>query len=118
MAFVHIQKIDHLDLIPLPFQQAAAITEQLSFAIQDEKRGVRLAEIDLGIKAAFSCAAAAADQSIERPAVFSSVQPHADVLGKNAVLKRVFIPVFLVHGPRIAPFGGTVFLAPAVVAPG
>ena len=53
VAFVHIQKIDHFDLITLPFQQATAIAEQLSFAIQDEKRGVRLAEIDLCIKAAF-----------------------------------------------------------------
>ena len=38
-----------------------------------------------------------------------AIQPHADMLGENAVFEQVPVPVFLIHGPRIAPFGGTVF---------
>ena len=64
MAFVHVQKVNHLDLIALPFQQAATVPQQLAFAVQDEKRGVGLANVDLCIKAAFSRAAAPADQGV------------------------------------------------------
>ncbi len=67
--------------------------------------------VHFGIEPTFSRAAAAHHQGVEVAAVLPAVQSHADVLGKNAVLERVFVPVFLIYGPRIAPFGGTVFFA-------
>ena len=77
-----------------------------------------MAQVHFAIEPAFSCAAAAAYEGIERPAVLSSVQPHADVLGENAVLELVFVPVFPVHSPGIAPFCRAMFFSPAVVAAG
>ncbi len=119
MAFLHVQKVYHLDLVAHPFQQAPAVAQQFALTVQHKVRDMgRLEQVGLCIEPAFSCSAAAAYQGIERPAVLFPVQPHTDVLGKNAVLKRVFIPVFLIHGPRIAPFGRAVFFTPSVVAPG
>ena len=118
MAFLHVQKIYHPDFVPSFFQQAAAVPQQFSFAVQNEIGRVGLAQVDFGIEPAFARAAAAHHQGVQIAAVFPAVQPHADVLGENAILKRVFRPVLLIHGPRIAPFGGTVFFASSVIAPG
>ena len=118
VAFLHVQKVHHLDLIAHPFQQAAAVTQQLALAVQNKEGRIALADVHFGIEAAFSRPAASHHQGVEVAAVFSAIQPHADVLGENAVFDRVLVPVFLIHGPRIAPFGGAVFFAPAVIAPG
>ena len=77
-----------------------------------------MAQVDFRIEPAFSRAAAAHHQGVQIAAVLPAVQPHADVLGEDAVLKRVFRPVLLVHGSGVAPFGRTVFFAPSVIAPG
>ena len=77
-----------------------------------------MADVHFGVEPALARAAAAHHQSVEVAAVFPAIQPHADVLGENAVFERVLVPVFLIHSPRIAPFGGTVFFASAVIAPG
>ena len=77
-----------------------------------------MADVHFGVEPALARAAAAHHQSVEVAAVFPAIQPHADMLGENAVFEQVPVPVFLVHGPRIAPFGGAVFFASAVIAPG
>ena len=118
MAFLHVQKVHHLDLITHPFQQAAAVAQQLALTVQNKKGRIALADVHFGIEAAFSRAAASHHQGVEVAAVFPAIQPHADVLGENAVFEQVPVPVFLIHGPRIAPFGGAVFFASAVIAPG
>ena len=118
MAFLHVQKINDADFIALPFQQGAAVPEQFSLTIQHEKRGVGLAQVDFGIEAALACAAAAHHQGVQIAAVLPAIQPHADVLREDAVLKWVFGPVLFVHSSGVAPFGRTVFFAPSVIAPG
>ena len=118
MAFLHVQKVHHLDLIAHPFQQAAAVAHQLALTVQNKKGRIALADVHFGIEAAFSRAAASHHQGVEVAAVFPAIQPHADMLGENAVFEQVPVPVFLIHGPRIAPFGGAVFFASAVIAPG
>lgn len=118
MTFLHVQKVNDADFIALPFQQSAAVPEQLALTIQHKIRGVGLAQVDFCIEPAFSCAAAAHHQGVQIAAVLPAVQSHADVLGEDAVLKRVFRPVLLVHGSGVAPFGRTVFFAPSVIAPG
>ena len=117
VTFLHVQKVHHLDLIAHPFQQAAAVTKQFPLTVQNKKGRIALADVHFGIEAAFSRATAAHHQSVEVAAVLPAIQPHADVLGENAVFERVLVPVFLIHGPRIAPFGGTVFFASAVITP-
>ena len=112
-----LSTIQHPDFIPLLFQQMPRVPEQLPLGVQNDKTGVGLAEIGFGVKARFASPRPADDHSVQVAPVLVGIQAHADVLGKNAVLERVFIPVFLIHGPRIAPFGGAVFLAPAVIAP-
>ena len=77
-----------------------------------------MAQVDFRIEPALTCATAAHHQGVQIAAVLPSIQPHADVLGEDAVLKRVFRPVLLVHGSGVAPFGRTVFFAPSVIAPG
>lgn len=118
VAFLHVQKIHHLDLITHPFQQAAAVAQQLALTVQNKKGRIALADVHFGIEAAFSRSAASHHQGVEVAAVFSAIQPHADMLGENAVFEQVPVPVFLIHGPRIAPFGGTVFFTSSVIAPG
>ena len=75
-------------------------------------------EVGLGKVEAFARAAASDDYRVEVSPVLSSVQTHAHILRKQLILLRPFIPVFLVHGSGVAPLGRTVFLTPAVVAPG
>ena len=96
----------------------AAVTKQFPLTVQNKKGRIALADVHFGVEPTFSRTTAAHHQSVEVAAVFPAIQPHADVLSKNAVFERVLVPVFLIHGPRIAPFGGTVFFASSVIAPG
>ena len=65
MAFLHIQKIDHLNLIAHPFQQTAAVAKQLPLTVEYKKRGIRLAQVHFTIEPALACATASAYKGIE-----------------------------------------------------
>ena len=78
MAFLHVQKVYHLDLVAHPFQQAPAVAQQFALTVQHKVRDMgRLEQVGLCIEPAFSCSAATAYQGIERPAVlFSRPAPY------------------------------------------
>ena len=49
--------------------------------------------------------------------MFPAVQAHADMLGKDDIILLLFVPVFPVKLPGIAPMGGAMFLSrPSVLA--
>ena len=75
-------------------------------------------KIDEGIEPALAGTAAANHHGIQIAAVLPAIQTHADVLGKYLICFRVLCLILLIHGGSAAPFGGAVFLSPAVIAPG
>ena len=60
--------------------------------VQNKKGRIALADVHFGVEPTFSRATAAHHQSVEVAAVLPAIQPHADVLGKNAVFERVLVP--------------------------
>ena len=97
---------------------ADIILKNGSLRIEDDKAGVRLAEVGFCVKSRLARAAAAHDHGVQIAAVLSAVQPHAHVLGKELVGLRLSGPILLVDGFGIAPFGGAVFLPAPIVTPG
>ena len=61
MAFLHVDKVNHLDLIALCFEQRTGVSEQLTFRVQDDKRGVGIHDVGLGIEPCFTGTGTAAD---------------------------------------------------------
>ena len=118
MAFLHIQKIQHTNLITLLPQQMPRTAQQLAFRVENGKARVGLTQIRFGVKSRFACAAAADNDRIEVAAVLSPVQSHTDILREDLVVLRLGCPVFSVDGSGRAPLGRAMFLAPAVIAAG
>ena len=118
MAALHVQQIQHTHFIAFLLQQITRIPCQLSFRIEDNKAGVGLAEVGLGIKPCFARATAAHYHRVQIAAVLSAVQPDTDILCEQLVGLRLLCPVFLVHGFGVAPFSRAVFLSAPVVAAG
>ena len=123
VTFLHVQQIQHPDLISGFLQQPSGIAQQLAFWVEADKgrtlrRQASLIQTGLGIRTGFACAAAADDDSIQIALVLAAVQPHADVLREHLVRLWRARPVLSVHGFRIAPFGRTVFLAAPVMTAG
>ena len=54
-ALLHIEQIQHTDLIAFLLQQVAGIPEQLPLGVQNNKTGVGLAEIGLGVETCLAC---------------------------------------------------------------
>ena len=75
-------------------------------------------QVNEGIEAALTGTTATHHNRVQIAPVLSAIQAHADVLGKYLVGFRVLVLILLVDCRCAAPFGGAVFLAPAVVAPG
>ena len=118
MAALHVQQIQHTHFIAFLLQQIARIPRQLSFRIEDNKAGVCLAEVGLGIKPCFARAAATHHYRVQIAAVLSAVQPDTDILCEQLVVLRLLCPVFPVYGSGVAPFSRAVFLSAPVVASG
>ena len=60
MASVHIDQIKDSHFIAFLFQQTANVTDNFSFRIKDDERGIALHGIGLTEKPCFSCAGTAA----------------------------------------------------------
>ena len=118
MAFFHIEQIQNPNFIPLFREQTAGVPQQFPFRVKYYKTCVGLTKIRFCIEPRFTGTAAAAHKGVEIEAVSFTVEPHADMLGKEAVVKGVFVPVLFVDCPGVAPFGGAVFLASAVFSSG
>ena len=118
MAFLHTEKIQHLNLITPHFQEGARHPQQLPLAVKDEIGRTGLQQIDQRIEPALTGTTAANHHSIQIAAVLSAVQTHADMLGENLVSLRDLCLILLIHGGGAAPFCRTMFLTPAVIAPG
>ena len=123
MAFLHVQQIQHPDIIARFLQQSSGIPQQLALRVKAHKgrppwRQARLIQAGLCVAAGLACAAAADHDRVQVAPVLSAVQPHADVLGEHLVRLRWLGTVFPVQPLRAAPLGGAVFHATPVVAPG
>ena len=116
VAFLHVDQIDDLDLVPLRLQQASRVAQKLALRVQNYKRRICVHDIRFGIEPGFARAGAAADQHVEVSAVAASVQPDGDVLREDLVPQSVLIRVLFQKSKRVAPLGGAVFLASAIVA--
>ena len=123
VAFLHVQQIQHPDIIARFPQQSSGIPQQFTLGVKTDKgrplrRQARLIQAGLCIAAGLACAAAADHDRVQVAPVLPAVQPHADVLGEHLVWLRWLGAVFPVQPLWTAPFGGAVFYAPPVVAPG
>ncbi len=118
VAFLHVDKVDHLNVVPLGFQQVPGVPQQFALGIEAHKAGVGVHDIGLCEKPRLARAGAAAHQNIEVAPVFASVQPYGYVLRQYLVLGHFPVGVLLPDGLGGAPLGGAVFLPPAVVAVG
>ena len=116
VAFLHVDQIDDLDLIALRLQQSACVAQKLAFRVEHDIGSVGVHDIRIGKEPGFARAGAAADQDVQIAAVAASVQPDGDVLCEDLIPQPVLIRVLFQKPERVAPFGGAVFLAPAVVA--
>ena len=74
VAFLHVDKVDHLNVVPLVPQQVPGVPQQLALGIETHKAGVGVHDVGLCKKPRLARARAAADQDIEIAAVFASVQ--------------------------------------------
>ena len=61
MAFLHVDEVDHLNVVTLGFQKPARITKQFTLRVQTHKAGVGVHHIWLGKKPCLACAGASAD---------------------------------------------------------
>ena len=118
MALLHIDEIQHLNVVPLGREKVSGITQKLTLRVKHNIAGIYLTQVWFGEKPCFSGAGAAADQRIEIAPVFASVQPDGDILRENLVLRRNPVCVFFVHLRGRAPLGGAVLLPPPVIALG
>ena len=110
-----MKEIQHPHLVSGTLQQVSGVPEQFSFGVCHHKRGVRLHQVRLGIKAGLACTRTADHKGVEVSAVAVGVIPDGDVLCQNLVALRWFLPVLPVNVRNLPPPGGTVFLPPAVV---
>ena len=74
VAFLHVDKVDHLNVVPLGFQQVAGVPQKFPLGVKAHKAGVGVHDVGLCKKPRLARARAAADQDIEIAAVFASVQ--------------------------------------------
>ena len=118
MAFLHGEKIQHLDLITPHFEECSRHAEQFTLAVQHKIGSAGLEQVNEGIEAALTRTTATNHNCVQIAPVLSAIQAHADVLGEYLVGFRSFIPILFVDRRCAAPFGGAVFLAPAVVTAG
>ena len=123
VAFLHVQQIQHPDIIARFPQQSSGIPQQLALGVKADKgrplrRQARFIQAGLCIAAGLACAAAADYDRVQVAPVLPSVQPHADMLGEHLVRLRWLGAVFPVQPLRAAPFCGAVFHATPVAAPG
>ena len=72
-ALLHIEQIQHTDLIAFLLQQVAGVPEQLPLGVQNNKTGVGLAKIGLGVEARFAGPGSANDHSVQVAPVLVSV---------------------------------------------
>ena len=118
MAFLHVDEIQHLDVVPLGREKVSGITQKLTLRVKHNIAGICLTQVWFGEKPCFSGAGAAADQRIQIAPVFASVQPDGDILREDLVSRWDFVCVLSVHLHRRAPLGGAVLLPPPVIALG
>ena len=118
MAFLHAEQIQHLDFIAPHFEEGSRHAQQLPLAVQNEIGRTGLQQIDEGVEPALAGTTAANHHRVQIAAVLPAIQTHADMLGEHLIRLRVFRLILLIDGSSAAPFGGTVFLTTAVIAPG
>lgn len=118
MAFLHVDEIQHLDVVPLGREKVSGITQKLTLRVKHNIAGICLTQVWFGEKPCFSGAGAAADQRIQIAPVFASVQPDGDILREDLVSRWDFVCVLSVHLHGRAPLGGAVLLPPPVIALG
>ena len=118
MAFLHAEQIQRLDFIAPHFEEGSRHAQQLPLAVQNEIGRTGLQQIDEGVEPALAGTTAANHHRVQIAAVLPAIQTHADMLGEHLIRLRVFRLILLIDGSSAAPFGGAVFLAPAVIAPG
>ena len=106
-----IHQVKNFDHISLAEQQGDGVPGQFSFWIGADIGGV--GEVDVGLDHIPGLAgAAAAHHNLQKiPLVFPAVQAHADMLGEDDIVLRVFILVFAAKLFGVAPVGGAVFLS-------
>ena len=80
MAFLHVDEVNHLNVIAFGFQQTAGVPQQFSFGIKAHKAGVGVHHIDFGEEPCFAGAAAAATQNVLIATVLSAVQTDGYIL--------------------------------------
>ena len=118
MALLHIDEIQHLNVVPLGREKVSGITQKLTLRVKHNIAGICLTQVWFGEKPCFSGAGAAADQRIQIAPVFASVQPDGDILREDLVSRWDFVCVLPVHLHGRAPLGGAVFFPPPVIALG
>ena len=116
VGFLHVQKIQHPDLIALLLQKPACGTQQLTLGVKHHKAGVALHQI-LHSEACGLAGACAADHGGQKiPVMLRRVQADLNVHSHGLVVEGVFVPISLVDLMNIAPLSGTMLLSPAVSA--
>ena len=88
IAFVHIDKVKYLDVIPLVFEHIARITKQFTLWVKHDKGSVRLHNVRFCVKPGFTSTRTAAHQNIQVPPMLSSVKSDCRVLRKNLVFRH------------------------------
>ena len=115
MAFLHVDEIQHLDVVPLGREQVSGITQKLTLRVKHNIAGIGLTQVRFGEKPRLARAGAAADQGVQIAPVFASVQPDGDILREDLVSRWDFVCVLPVHLHGRAPLGGAVFFPPPVI---
>ena len=115
MALLHIDEIQHLNVVPLGREKVSGITQKLTLRVKHNVAGIGLAQVWFGEKPCFSGAGAAADQGIKIAPVSAAVQPDGDVLREDLVLRRNLVCILPVHLCGRTPMGGAVFFPPPVI---
>ena len=118
MAFLHVDEVDHLNVIAFGFEEISGIPEQFPLGVEAYQAGIGVHDIHFRKETGFARAAAAAAKNIQIAAVFSAVQTDGHILREYLVGRLFPVCVLLIDHARNAPFGRAVFLPSPVVAVG
>ena len=72
MAFLHVDKIQYLDVVPLGQEQVSGIAEEFTLWVKHNVTGIGLTQVWLGKEPRFARAGAAADQRVQICLLYTS----------------------------------------------
>ncbi len=116
MALLHVDEVDHLNVIAFCFQEPARVPEKLALWVEAYETAVGVHDVGFCKKPRLASTGAAADQDVQVAAVLSSVEADGDILRQNLVCGPVPAGILLVDRARRAPFRRAVFLTPPIVS--